>query len=175
MLYAVFNLVDTVSRLTAQHIAGKESSLSGEKKSLDENGNAVQGYNGERKKSRRKNAQEPNVIVYQAENVKGHRDDDIDSLLSFIENKECKSKKGKTTNTVKVKTASNTKSRSRDNKDIKREEIPTKLQKSNSLEEISKTKLEDLTTEKSATSSGSSSVSSQHGKHQYYYWFRKNH
>ncbi|XP_031783609.1 uncharacterized protein LOC100678715 isoform X2 [Nasonia vitripennis] len=155
--------ISMVSRLTAQHIAGKESSLSGEKKSLDENGNSVQNYNGERKKSRRKNAQEPNVIVYQAENVKGHRDDDIDSLLSFIENKECKSKKGKTSNTVKVKTASNTKSRSRDNKDIKREQIPTKLQKSNSLEEISKTKLEDLTTEQSATSSGSSSVSSQHG------------
>lgn len=100
--------------------------------------------------------------MYQAEKVKGHRDDeDIDSLLSFIENKDFKSKKGKTSSSVKVKTASNTKSRSRDNKDIKRE--PTKLQKSNSLEEISKTKLEDLTTEKS-TSSGSSSVSSQHGE-----------
>ena len=164
-LYKVFNLVEIVSRLTAQHIAGKESPLSGEKKSLDENGNSVQGYNGERKKPRRKNAQEPNVIVYQAENVKGHRDDeDIDSLLSFIENKECKSKKGKTSNSVKVKAAPNPKSRSRDNKDIKREEIPTKLQKSNSLEEISKTKLEDLTTEKGTTSSESSSASSQHGK-----------
>ncbi|XP_058788740.1 uncharacterized protein LOC131662813 isoform X2 [Phymastichus coffea] len=156
--------ISMVSRLTAHHIAGKESSASGEKKSLDENGNAVQGYNGERKKPRRKNVQEPNVIVYQAENVEGHRDDeDIDSLLSFIENKECKSKKGKTSNSVKVKSAAYTKSRSRDNKDIKREQISTKLQKSNSLEEISKTKLEDLTTEKSTTSSGSNSVSSQHG------------
>ena len=152
--------------IVSRHIAGKDPSLSGEKKSFDENGNAVQGYNGERKKSRRKNAQEPNVIVYQAENVKGHRDDpDIESLLSFIENKECKTKKGKTSNSVKVKTTANAKSRTRDNKDIKREQIPTKLQKSNSLEEISKTKLEDLTTEKSTTSSGSSSVSSQHGKY----------
>jgi hypothetical protein len=159
-LCAIFNLVETVSRLAAQHIPGKESSLSGEKKSLDENGNAVQGYNGEKKKSRLKK----NVIVYQSENVKGHRNADIDILISFIENKECKSKKGKAGNSVKVKAASNTKSRSRDNKDIKREQIPTKLQKSNSLEEISKTKLKDLTTEKSTTSSGSSSVSSQHGK-----------
>ncbi|XP_011498438.1 PREDICTED: uncharacterized protein DDB_G0284459 [Ceratosolen solmsi marchali] len=155
--------ISMVSRLTAQHIPGKESSLSGEKKSLDENGNAVQVYNGEKKKPRRKNAQEPNVIVYQSENVKGHRNEDIDILISFIENKECKSKKGKASNSIKVKAASNTKSRSRDNKDIKREQIPAKLQKSNSLEEISKTKLKDLTTEKSTTSSGSSSVSSQHG------------
>lgn len=155
-----------VSRLTAQHIVGKESSLTGEKKSLDENGNSVQGYNGDRKKLRRKNTQEPpNVKTYMARDVKGHRDDeDIDSLLSFIENKETKGKKGKTSNTVKVKATTGTKSRSRDNKDIKREQIPNKLQKSNSLEEISKTKLEDLTTEISVTSSGSSSVSSQHGK-----------
>ncbi|KAJ8676422.1 hypothetical protein QAD02_012209 [Eretmocerus hayati] len=155
--------ISMVSRLTAQHIVGKESSLSGEKKSLDENGNAVQGFNGERKKNRRKIAQEPNVIVYKAENVKGHRDDDdIDSLINFIENKECKSKKGKATNNVKVKT-SNPKSRSRDNKDIKREQISSKILKSNSLEEISKTKLEDLTSEKNRVSSSSSSVSSQHG------------
>ena len=103
--------------------------------------------------------------MYQAENVKGHRDDeDIDVLISFIENKECKGKKGKTgNNSVKVKATANTKSRSRDNKDIKRESITNKLQKSNSLEEISKTKLEDLTSDKSTSSSGSNSISSQHG------------
>lgn len=129
---------------------------------MDENGNPVRNYNnGERKKSKKK--QEPNVIVYSAENVEGHRDEDIDSLINFIENKESKSKKGKPGNPVRVKTSSGAKPRSRE-KDTKREQLPAKLQKSNSLEEISKTKLEDLTTEKSISSSGASSISSQHGK-----------
>lgn len=136
--------------------------MSGEKKSLDENGNAVQTYNGERKKPRRKHTQEHNVKVYNAENVEGHRNEDIDSLINFIENKESKSKKGKTGNPVRVKTSSGTKPRTRE-KDTKREQLPSKLKKSNSLEEISKTKLEDLTTEKSVSSSGASSVSSQQG------------
>ncbi|XP_043515329.1 uncharacterized protein DDB_G0287625-like isoform X1 [Frieseomelitta varia] len=151
------NITMEGSRYTA-HTTG-----SGEKKSLDENGNPVQSYNGERKKPRRKHTQEPNVIVYSAENVEGHRNDnDIDSLINFIENKESKSKKGKPGNPVRVKTNSGAKPRSRE-KDTKREQLPAKLQKSNSLEEISKTKLEDLTTEKSVSSSGASSISSQHG------------
>ncbi|XP_011867259.1 PREDICTED: actin cytoskeleton-regulatory complex protein PAN1 isoform X2 [Vollenhovia emeryi] len=149
-------------RYTTQHITMKDPSVSGEKKSLDENGNAVQTYNGERKKPRRKHTQEHNVKVYNAENVEGHRNEDIDSLINFIENKESKSKKGKTSNPVRVKTSSGTKPRTRE-KDTKREQLPSKLKKSNSLEEISKTKLEDLTTEKSASSSGASSVSSQQG------------
>ncbi|XP_068988065.1 serine-rich adhesin for platelets-like isoform X3 [Bombus flavifrons] len=150
------NITMEGSRYTA-HTTG-----SGEKKSLDENGNPVQNYNGERKKPRRKHTQEPNVIVYSAENVEGHRNEDIDSLINFIENKESKSKKGKPSNPVRVKTSSGAKPRSRE-KDSKREQLPAKLQKSNSLEEISKTKLEDLTTEKSVSSSGASSISSQHG------------
>lgn len=124
----------------------------------------MQNYNGERKKSRRKQSQEPNVIIYNAEQVEGHRNEDIDSLINFIENKESKSKKGKPGNPVRVKTSSGAKPRSRE-KDTKREQLPAKLQKSNSLEEISKTKLEDLTTEKSVSSSGASSISSQHGKY----------
>lgn len=155
-------------RYTTQHITMKDPSVSGEKKSLDENGNAVQNYNGERKKPRRKHTQEHNVKVYNAENVEGHRNEDIDSLINFIENKESKSKKGKTTNPVRVKTSSGTKPRTRE-KDTKREQLPSKLKKSNSLEEISKTKLEDLTTEKSVSSSGASSVSSQHGMCIYIY------
>ncbi|XP_051160853.1 uncharacterized protein LOC127281269 isoform X4 [Leptopilina boulardi] len=155
--------MEAMSRFTAQHITVKDS---GEKKSLDENGNAVQGYNnGERKKVRRKHTQEPNVIVYKAGEVEGHRNtDDIASLLNFIENKESKGKKGKTGNGgVRVKAQnSGAKPRNRD-KDTKREQIPAnKLHKSNSLEEISKTKLEDLTIEKCTSSSGASSVSSQH-------------
>lgn len=150
-------------RYTTQHITMKDPSVSGEKKSLDENGNAVQTYNGERKKPRRKHTQEHNVKVYNAENVEGHRNiEDINILINFIENKESKSKKGKTGNPVRVKTSSGTKPRTRE-KDTKREQLPSKLKKSNSLEEISKTKLEDLTTEKSVSSSGASSVSSQHG------------
>ncbi|XP_015119684.1 uncharacterized protein LOC107042938 [Diachasma alloeum] len=154
-----------VSRAPMQNIGiiNKDGTLI-DKKSLDENGNAVQGHNGERKKTRRKHTQEPNVIVYKAENVEGHQgNEDIDSLINFIENKESKGKKGKTSggSTVKVKTSTGAKPRSRE-KDSKREQLPSKLQKSNSLEEISKTKLEDLTAEKSS-SSGSSSVSSQHG------------
>lgn len=137
--------------------------MSGEKKSLDENGNAVQNYNGERKKLRRKHTQEPNVIIYQAEAVEGLCYEDIDSLINFIENKESKSKKGKPGNPVRVKSNSGAKPRSRE-KDTKREQLPAKLQKSNSLEEISKTKLEDLTTENSTSSSGASSLSNQHGK-----------
>ncbi|XP_070154615.1 serine-rich adhesin for platelets isoform X3 [Polyergus mexicanus] len=151
-------------RYTAQHITMKDPSVSGEKKSLDENGNAVQSYNDRfAKKLRRKHTQEHNVKVYNAENVEGHRNEDIDSLINFIENKESKSKKGKTSNPVRVKANSGTKPRTRE-KDTKREQLPSKLQKSNSLEEISKTKLEDLTTEKSVSSSGASSVSSQHGE-----------
>ncbi|XP_011346881.2 uncharacterized protein LOC105284797 isoform X2 [Ooceraea biroi] len=150
------------TRYATQHITMKDPSASGEKKSLDENGNAVQTYNGERKKPRRKHTQEHNVKVYNAENVEGHRNEDIDSLINFIENKDSKSKKGKTGNPVRMKTSTGTKPRTRE-KDAKREQLPAKLQKSNSLEEISKTKLEDLTTEKSVSSSGASSVSSQHG------------
>ncbi|XP_070154616.1 serine-rich adhesin for platelets isoform X4 [Polyergus mexicanus] len=158
------NLTLEGPRYTAQHITMKDPSVSGEKKSLDENGNAVQSYNDRfAKKLRRKHTQEHNVKVYNAENVEGHRNEDIDSLINFIENKESKSKKGKTSNPVRVKANSGTKPRTRE-KDTKREQLPSKLQKSNSLEEISKTKLEDLTTEKSVSSSGASSVSSQHGE-----------
>ncbi|KAL6428206.1 hypothetical protein ACFW04_008501 [Cataglyphis niger] len=158
------NLTLEGPRYTAQHITMKDPSVSGEKKSLDENGNAVQSYNDRfAKKLRRKHTQEHNVKVYNAENVEGHRNEDIDSLINFIENKESKSKKGKTSNPVRVKASSGTKPRTRE-KDTKREQLPSKLQKSNSLEEISKTKLEDLTTEKSVSSSGASSVSSQHGE-----------
>ncbi|XP_025159653.1 uncharacterized protein LOC105183388 isoform X2 [Harpegnathos saltator] len=150
-------------RYATQHITMKDPSASGEKKSLDENGNSLQTYNGERKKPRRKHTQEHNVKVYNSENVEGHRyDNDIETLVNFIENNNSKSKKGKTGNPVRVKTSSGTKPRTRE-KDTKREQLPSKLQKSNSLEEISKTKLEDLTTEKSVSSSGASSISSQHG------------
>ncbi|CAK9825577.1 hypothetical protein ANTRET_LOCUS3554 [Anthophora retusa] len=150
------NITMEGSRYTA-HTTG-----SGEKKSLDENGNPVQNYNGERKKIKKKSNQELNVITYNAENVEGHRNEDIDSLINFIENKESKSKKGKPSNSVRVKASSGSKPRSRE-KDTKREQLSAKLQKSNSLEEISKTKLEDLTTEKSVSSSGASSISSQQG------------
>lgn len=153
-----------VSRAPQSIGMGNKDPLTIDKKSLDENGNAVQGHNGERKKIRRKHTQEPNVIVYKAENVEGHQgNEDIDSLINFIENKEAKGKKGKTSggSTVKVKTSTGTKPRGRE-KDPKREQLSAKLQKANSLEEISKTKLEDLTAEKSS-SSGSSSVSSQRG------------
>ncbi|XP_034942414.1 uncharacterized protein [Chelonus insularis] len=157
------NIAMAVSRLTAQNTTTKDFSMSIDKKSLDENGNAVQSHNSERKKTRRKHTQEPNVIVYSAENVEGHRNEDIDSLINFIESKESKGKKGKTgSNSVKVKSATGPKSRSRE-KDSKRESLTSKLQKSNSLEEISKTKLEDLTVERSTSSSGASSISSQHG------------
>ncbi|XP_032691335.1 uncharacterized protein DDB_G0284459-like isoform X7 [Odontomachus brunneus] len=150
-------------RYATQHITMKDPSASGEKKSLDENGNSLQTYNGERKKPRRKHTQEHNVKVYNSENVEGHRyDNDIETLVNFIENNNSKSKKGKTGNPVRVKASSGTKPRTRE-KDTKREQLPSKLQKSNSLEEISKTKLEDLTTEKSVSSSGASSISSQHG------------
>ncbi|XP_076682310.1 twenty-four isoform X3 [Andrena cerasifolii] len=150
------NITMEGSRYTAHTTA------SGEKKSLDENGNAVQNYNGERKKNGKKNIQEHNVIVYSAEAVEGHRNEDIESLINFIENKESKSKKGKPGNPVRVKTNSGAKPRSRE-KDAKREQLPAKLQKSNSLEEISKTKLEDLTTENNISSSVASNLSSQHG------------
>lgn len=148
-------------RCTTQYAIMKDATSSGEKKSLDENGNAVQGYNGERKKRGKKHTQEPNVIVYKAESVEGHRNEDIDSLLNFIESKESKGKKNKASNPVRVKSSTGSKPRTRE-KDSKREQLPAKLQKSNSLEEISKTKLEDLTTEKSVSSSGTSSISSQH-------------
>ncbi|XP_066585679.1 serine-rich adhesin for platelets-like isoform X2 [Prorops nasuta] len=150
-------------RYSTQQIAMKDTGLAGgEKKSLDENGNAVQGFNSERKKATKKK-KETNVIVYKAQDVKGHHyEQDIENQINFIENKDSKVRKGKSNNPVRVKTNSGAKPRAK-GKDSKREQLPTKLQKSNSLEEISKTKLEDLVAEKSLSSSGASSVSSQQG------------
>lgn len=51
--------------------------------------------------------QEHNVKVYNAENVDGHRNDDIESLINFIENKEFKRKKGKSGNPTRVVPAQN--------------------------------------------------------------------
>lgn len=139
-----------------------------EKKSFDENGNALHGYNTERKKARRKHTQEPNVIVYQSEHVQGHRNDDIESLVNFIENtSKTKRPAGKSgagnSNTMRVKsTSGNSKSRSRDKESTKREQMANNLQRCNSLEEVSKTKLEDLTVEKSTVSNQARNVY-QHG------------
>lgn len=96
--------------------------MSEEKKSLDKNGNAAQSHNDHFvKKFRRKHPQEHNVKVYSAENVEGHRNEDIDSLIKFIENKVSKSKKGKPSNSVKMK--------ANIEKDTKRKQLPSKLQK----------------------------------------------
>lgn len=151
------------------------------------NGNSLQNTNStsERKKSRRKNAQ--NCITYEAQKVPGHRDEiDIDNLVNFIENKDkekdkdkdVKGKKGKTStstgtssssssNSIKVKAAqassTNKLSRSPCEGKDKIEEVSGLLQqKSNSLEEISKiSKLEDLT---DAVSSDLGAASANNGK-----------
>lgn len=151
-----------------------EIPLVAEKKSLDENGNAVHGYGGERKKMRKKNTQDAKVLTYKSENVEGHvKTDNINEILKHINgspnDKVDKEKRGgkKNNNPTKGKSttsgAKSDKPRGRE-KDSKRDQVRNKLHKSNSLEEISKTKLEDLTVEKNANSRETESTFGQRGK-----------
>ncbi|XP_039299081.1 uncharacterized protein LOC111062901 [Nilaparvata lugens] len=117
------------------------------KKSLDENGNALGTTNKvetntSERKTKRKKKNYRNIV--NAENIEGHRwEEDIDSLMKYINSgsgttEECKSQKSRQVRPTKSKEDEGRKRRAG-------KESERKIHKSNSMEEISKTKLEDLT------------------------------
>lgn len=145
-----------------------------DKKSFDENGNALhQGSGSERKFKTRKNKTDNNNYVL-SEKIPGHRGDtqDINELLHFIESSNCQDSKttvsGKNNRNsngpVNLKeskqrnSSSNGKRSEPSGAKVKSEKRKSnekqKLKKSNSLEEISCSKLSDLTSSDTAASKG---------------------
>ncbi|CAH0388987.1 unnamed protein product [Bemisia tabaci] len=149
-------------------VQSKDSSY--KSKPFDENGNSLGSTSvyrdassmSERKKSRRAKIKNDHDDTILAENIEGHRGDrDINSLLKYIEaggdGKHIKS--SKLTNGPLVKQAKSkvkvSREKSTDGDTINRvtkNKRKEKLKKSNSLEEISKTKLEDLTNDSDSSS-----------------------
>ncbi|RZF40968.1 hypothetical protein LSTR_LSTR013223 [Laodelphax striatellus] len=121
-------------------------------KSLDENGNALGTTNrvetsATERKTKRKKKNYSKIV--NAENIEGHRwDEDIDSLMKYINSgstEECKTQKSRQSAAgARATVHSKLKSKEEDGRKKKGKEL-RKIQKSNSMEEISKTKLEDLT------------------------------
>nr|XP_018898547.1 PREDICTED: uncharacterized protein LOC109031481 isoform X2 [Bemisia tabaci] len=149
-------------------VQSKDSSY--KSKPFDENGNSLGSTSvyrdassmSERKKSRRAKIKNDHDDTILAENIEGHRGDrDINSLLKYIEaggdGKHIKS--SKLTNGPLVKQAKSkvkvSREKSTDGDTLNRvtkNKRKEKLKKSNSLEEISKTKLEDLTNDSDSSS-----------------------
>ncbi|XP_034236765.1 uncharacterized protein LOC117642576 isoform X2 [Thrips palmi] len=144
-----------------------------DKKSFDENGNALQGTGSERKYKTRKNKTDNNNYVL-SEKIPGHRGgtQDINELVLFIESpSNCTDKSsisGKNTrNTngpVNLKDSKQRNSSSNGKRseaggtkvklDKRKSGDKPKLKKSNSLEEISCTKLSDLTSSDNSSVKG---------------------
>ncbi|KAB0791504.1 hypothetical protein PPYR_03304 [Photinus pyralis] len=107
-----------------------------EDKKVDENGNAV--GQGDSKKNKKKKIQpaDKNVVVLEGKDVVGHRSDiahDVDKIMEFLgeqESKKASDHKSKTSNAKKQRIRSKGKTE--------------KMQKSNSLEEICVSKLDDF-------------------------------
>ncbi|XP_075219774.1 uncharacterized protein LOC142323647 isoform X4 [Lycorma delicatula] len=134
---------------------------SGEKKTVDENGNALASNRLETVTTDRKGKRRLKMKNYRnivpAEKIEGHRgEDNIESLIQYIESPSSgnnieQNKAGKTrqtngpVNLVSKGTRGVNKIRAKEDEGRKRRGKETKLHKCNSLEEISKTKLEDLT------------------------------
>ncbi|KAF5303318.1 hypothetical protein FQA39_LY10057 [Lamprigera yunnana] len=110
-----------------------------EDKKVDENGNAL-GQNildGKKNKKKKTQTADKNVVVLEGKDVVGHRSDivhDVDKIMEFLgeqsESKKMNEHKNKTGNSKKQRTRSKAK--------------PEKMQKSNSMEEISVSKLDDF-------------------------------
>ncbi|RZC42440.1 micronuclear linker histone polyprotein-like [Asbolus verrucosus] len=122
--------------------------ISNEGKKVDENGNAL--HQNLVKTKKKKVLTDKNVVVCNAENVKGHRSDiinDMDKLMEFIgitddqSEKNNRSIKSKQLNRHSSDDTSKSKKRAHSSKS---KDNRSKLKKSNSLGEISTTNLDDF-------------------------------
>lgn len=116
-------------------------------KSLDENGNAVQGFSSplsgssQHKKPRRKKSSK-NETVIDCQQLDGYRGDkaDVNELLRFIEsNPETRGPK------MRAKHKDDTDDKATKKRSSERRKDKEKVKRASSLEELSRTKLEDLT------------------------------
>lgn len=140
-------------------------------KSLDENGNSLQAFNSTMASSQQQNAlkikrekpkqkkSDRNVKVIRSEEVVGHRNEtNIDLLVQFIENdvnpKKMNGFSKMNKSNYKSDNISNNKQRYLEDKtkkkDRKNKDLQRNLFKSNSLEEVSCSVLEDLTNDNSS-------------------------
>ncbi|KAL1453863.1 hypothetical protein WDU94_010170 [Cyamophila willieti] len=114
------------------------------KSGYDENGNALN--QTDRKKQRRHNKMKNEKNTYLAETVDGFRGNSkLSELLLFIENEPGNKNKKHKHQLTQQHTASKKNKTKDDSEQPKKRKGKEKLTKCNSLEEISKTKLEDLT------------------------------
>jgi len=127
----------------------------GKAKPLDENGNALACVRMDsncldRKKQRRVKAKnDRNTIL--SEEIEGFRGGaDIDTLMEYIESPSLDSKSNKARTNQSNGTRNNVKVRAKEEEPRSIKRRKDKFQRCNSLEEISKTKLEDLTEEGSS-------------------------
>uniref|UniRef100_A0A2A4K8L6 Uncharacterized protein n=1 Tax=Heliothis virescens TaxID=7102 RepID=A0A2A4K8L6_HELVI len=118
------------------------------KKSLDENGNSVQGFSSplsgssQHKKPRRKKSSK-NETVIDCQQIDGYQGDkDVNELLRFIES-NADNGRGAKLGRVKHKDDSDDKSKKRSTE--RRKDKENKLKRASSLEELSRTNIDDLT------------------------------
>ncbi|KAJ8711379.1 hypothetical protein PYW07_008621 [Mythimna separata] len=117
------------------------------KKSLDENGNSVQGFSSplsgssQHKKPRRKKSSK-NETVIDCQQIDGYQGDkDVNELLRFIESNADNGRGAK----LRVKHKDDADDKSKKRSAERRKDKESKLKRASSLEELSRTKLEDLT------------------------------
>ncbi|KAM3963832.1 LOW QUALITY PROTEIN: uncharacterized protein ACR2FA_001871 [Aphomia sociella] len=116
-------------------------------KSLDENGNAVQGISSPsiHKKLRRKKSSKNETVINLAQ-IDGYQGNkDLNELLRFIES-NADNGRGSKLGRTKHKDDSDDKSGKKRSND-RRKEKESKMKRATSMEELSRTKLEDLTVE----------------------------
>lgn len=121
-------------------------------KSLDENGNSVQGFSSplsgssQHKKPRRKKSSK-NETVIDCQQIDGYQGDkDVNELLRFIESNADNGRAAKLPR-VKHKDDADDKATKKRSAE-RRKDKESKVQRASSLEELSRTKLEDLTHER---------------------------
>ncbi|XP_026745132.1 uncharacterized protein LOC113506491 [Trichoplusia ni] len=119
------------------------------KKSLDENGNSVQGFSSplsgssQHKKPRRKKSSK-NETVIDCQQIDGYQGDkDVNELLRFIESN---ADNGRTPKLGRVKHKDDSDDKSGKKRSTeRRKDKENKIKRASSLEELSRTKIEDLT------------------------------
>lgn len=117
------------------------------KKSIDENGNSVQGFSSplssssQHKKPRRKKSSK-NETVIDCRQIDGYQGDkDVNELLRFIENAD----NGRGAKLPRVKHKDDSDDKGTKKRSIERRKDKEKFKRATSLEELSRTKIEDLT------------------------------
>ncbi|XP_052751769.1 uncharacterized protein LOC113515076 isoform X5 [Galleria mellonella] len=117
------------------------------KKSLDENGNAVQGISSPslHKKPRRKKSSKNETVInlHQIDGYQGNKD--LNELLRFIESNADNGRGSKLGRTKHKDDSDDKGGKKRSNE--RRKEKENKMKRATSMEELSRTKLEDLTVE----------------------------